>query len=231
MRLIAAAGALAVAAASIGTAGCGASRPAERIGTPRAAPTEQRTSSRTAATLTRALLATDGLLSCRFPSFHAIETPTIVRAAGVWTADEGVPGAQGQLQADRLDRIGFVAAVRQSMYADERSSAQLTSIVEEFRSPAGARAELTYRRLQARAAAQLGGETYTPFHVSEIPDAVGYDTVIPGTIGYTAAFTVGPFYDQLEAIAPPSDPAAPSRTQIIGAVASLYQRVRVSLSV
>lgn len=128
MRVEGIAGALVVAAVSLATTGV--RRVTLRQGMRRSlgAPTAHRPRRGTTNALTRGLLVTDGMLSSRFPSFHAIQTPVVVRAAGVWTAEGGLPGYQGQLQTARLDRLGFVAGVRQSIYAGERSSAQLTSI-------------------------------------------------------------------------------------------------------
>ena len=119
-----------------------------------------------------------------------------------------------------------MAGVRKDLSGDERSSAQLTSVVEKFRSLAGARAELNYWHAQVRLAGQMTGETYTmPFRVSGIPSAAGYDTAIRGSLGHTVAFIDGRFYYQRTATAPPTEHGAPSRAQVISAATSLYNRI------
>jgi hypothetical protein len=130
------------------------------------------------------------------------------------------------MERNRLDHAGFVAGTREDLFREERSSAQLTSIVEEFHSATGARAELLYRQSRARAPRQIAGETYTtPFRVSGIPNAAGYDMTIPGSVSHTVAFSNGRFYYQVSATAPPTEGAAPDRAQVILAATSLYDRI------
>jgi hypothetical protein len=140
MRARVIAGTFVMAAIALDASGCGASCPATRHAATRAA--AGRSSSAVTGALTRALLVTGTVLAARFASFHAIAPPTVARAAWVWVADGGLPGYESQLAADRLARVGFVAGVREDLFGDERSSAQLTAILEDFRSPAGARAQL-----------------------------------------------------------------------------------------
>lgn len=73
---------------------------------------------------------------------------------------------------------------------------------------------------------RMPGARFIAFAVPQIPDAVGYDTTGPNSRGHAVLFAAGRFYYRVDSSAPPGDPGAPSRAQLISAAAGLYQRMR-----
>jgi hypothetical protein len=112
--------------------------------------------------------------------------PTVDGSASPWLTDNQTPAGQMASEARRLNRLGFVAGAREDLRGSGEAG---LSIVERFRSPAGARAELA-NELRTFKTANVG---YTPFPVPGIPGALGLGGKAPPP-GINVAFTSGDCY-------------------------------------
>jgi hypothetical protein len=165
------------------------------------------------------------LRSTALPRLHAIALVRPVTSAQAWLANAGVVGEDLTRQSSELDRLGFVAGARETLVSQRRSIARVISSVEQFRSAAGARSALHDQYARAHAAAGTESEGFNPFRVPQIPGAMGYEISGPGVVAQTVAFASGPFYYLITATAPPGEPGAPNREQLLSAAAALYRRV------
>jgi hypothetical protein len=135
--------------------------------------------------------------------------------AGSWVvADQVPPGQRANLTA-RLQRLGFVAGVREDLRGPDGLAG--LSTVEQFRTLSGARGEL------AAVVPALAGAGAKRFTVAGVPDAMGYDTA--GT-GANVVFAKGPYFYLVGAQELPSGtPGGPTPATLAAAARSLYRRV------
>jgi hypothetical protein len=98
------------------------------------------------------------------------------------------------------------------------------SMVEQFRSQAGARAELAEVVKQFKTSIPPPARA-TPFPVPGIPSARGLAAT--GDTGANVAFTKGSYYYLVGAAGPPPGAqSAPTRATVIAAAQHLYHRVQ-----
>ncbi len=220
---IAAAG-LALATA---VAGCGATRaPAGGGARSSASGDALRVSAGSALPLTgRLLRASD------FRGYHLLQPPTVVRSPREWETTVGTAtfplrtGAFPLHQAARLTRLGFIAATYETLAAEQRSSAEVTSSVEQFSSGAAARQELAQFHALSSAGTARSGLRLGSFPVGGLPRALGVRAQGPFSSKEIVAFVKGPFYYQVGVVVPRGGGTAPSRETLIKACSSLYRRV------
>ena len=196
-------------------AGCGGSDSADSTTTATVATTPQGT---TPATTTGA--AADKDLTARLlkrgemTGFSPADSASVVRKAGTWLrAVDGRPSTQAKGIA-RLKRFGFVEGARADLNGP--GGAPGVSLVERFRSAAGAKAELAE-------VTRVSGNVKA-FPVPVIPGARGFG--IPAAGGFGAAnvaFADGPYVYVVGATKPPSGPA--TRALVTDAAHDLYDRV------
>jgi hypothetical protein len=133
--------------------------------------------------------------------------------AASWAVVDQVPPAQSAALIGRLERLGFVAGVREDLVGPNNVPG--LSTVEQFHSAAAARAELAD---VMRDAAPTPG-----FAVPGIPGARGFGAA---DTGFNVAFAKrNYFYLVGAAAAPPGTPGGPTRGLVIAAGQRLYQRV------
>jgi hypothetical protein len=138
-----------------------------------------------------------------------------------WAVALQMPAAQQPGKVARLRRLGFVAALREDLMAS--GGAPGLSMVEQFRSPGGARAELTGVVTQFKAEIPPPARS-TAFPVPGIPAARGLAAT--GDTGANVAFTKGSYFYFVGAAGPPpGTPGAPTRAIVIAAAQHLYHRV------
>jgi hypothetical protein len=170
------------------------------------------------------------LPSDAFIGFHRLGIPRSISSVEQWALDSGLPGTTGRIDAARLSRLGFVAGERELLAGNERTVAEVQSTVEQFRTPAGASAELAYRASRGRASGSAPGSRLYPVAVPALPGAVGYRISSPGASSTTVAFAQGRYFYFMQAIAPISSlaphgkPGAPSIQQLDRAAAALAHR-------
>jgi len=133
-----------------------------------------------------------------------------------WAVEDELPASKRTSEAERLRRLGFVAAVREPLVATTGSQTAGLSIVEQFRSPGSARSRLATEYRQSTAS---GGHV-TVFAVPAIPGARGFELSSSGSSGSNVVFTKGPYYylvgEQAE---------ASSRANVTTAAQHLFNRV------
>jgi hypothetical protein len=205
---------LAVGALGLLAAGCGASHSASATNA-------------TSAPRTRPMPLNGRFVgSGKFPGFAGILIPAVIHDPKVWERDLGMTPPQLQTAASQLRRLGFRAATRQTLYGERRSSAEIVSVVEQFRSTRAARKQLDEQGARLPGSTVRPGVAHHPFSVPGIPGAIGFQTHGPSTRSQSVAFSAGPFYYAVGVLAPRGAGRAPSRAQLLGACKSLYLRVR-----
>ena len=135
-------------------------------------------------------------------------------SAQSWVAE--FPPAQRAPEAARLKATGFVAGISEHL-APTNGGGEAISVVERFRSAAGATGEVAAQLKQAV------GRHENAFAVTGIPGARawGFDGKPPDA---NVAFAVGPYYYLVGFGS--SGVGAPTHAQLIAAAQRLYGRVR-----
>ncbi len=80
--------------------------------------------------------------------FITTQRPEVMRSAQTW-AVRAERSTSPSREAARLERLGFVAGVREQLHGRFPLAAEAVSVVERYRTPAGARGELAYQRAMA----------------------------------------------------------------------------------
>jgi hypothetical protein len=135
--------------------------------------------------------------------------------ASSWVGGEELPQAQRAEVIARLERLGFVAGVRERLTPSAGGPGEAISIVEQFRSVRAAQEELAADAQQLKALGQ------SEFAVPAIPGARG----VGGPGGFNVAFSDGVYYYLVGAGFPPGAPGAPSHATLSAAARRLYLRV------
>lgn len=167
------------------------------------------------ADITRGLLTSSELPAGFAPSGQ----PTIATNVQVYAKQEQTPATQMASETARLRRLGFVAAASQNLNAGPgaQAGAQGVSLVEQYRSNAGARAELGNQVSSFRSST---GNVAT-FPVPGIPNAVGFGT--PGLgVGVNLAFADGNYFYLVGEAVPNT---RTNKQAVIVAAQKLYHRV------
>jgi hypothetical protein len=145
------------------------------------------------------------------------------RALGInavsWVSEEGGPASARAAETARLDQLGFVAGVTEHLHPANGTAQEGLSIVEQFRTAAGARAELGFR------VGHVGGAGNTAFAVVGIPGAHGFGGSGPEVSGINVAFAKGRYYYLVGAGWPSGTSSPPTRAALIAAALHLYHRV------
>ncbi len=146
----------------------------------------------------------------------AVGSPVLADSAESWVVADDLPASKRTSEAERLRRLGFVAAVREPLVASTGSQTAGLSVVEQFRSSSSARSQLTAEYRQNTAS---GGHV-TVFAVPGIAGARGFELSSSGFSGSNVVFTKGPYFylvgEQAE---------APSRANVTAAAQHLFDRV------
>lgn len=149
-------------------------------------------------------------------------TPTIVKSAREYAA--GLGAGTTTAEQRRLERIGFVAAATEHLAATRLSGRDAISDVVQFRTSAGARAEVAHT-------VQIFGKDAAvrvqSFRVSGIPGAHGLAVDLPNGKGYDVVFADGPFTYNVGAFTPDKK-EPPTAAQVAAAALRLYRRVHGS---
>jgi hypothetical protein len=143
--------------------------------------------------------------------------------ATAWAAAQMLPPAQAATETARLKRIGFVAAESQHLQTTDGSQREGLLVVEQFGSPAGARADAATQ--YAQQTAPSAGGPVKPFGVPGVPGARAYEATSPQFGGLNIIFADGRYYYLVGAGWPAKDPHPPTRALVITAAQHLYQRV------
>ncbi len=139
---------------------------------------------------------------------------TTVRRAQTWAArvERSTTPAR---EAARLERLGFVAGVREQLHGRFPLAAEAVSVVERYRTLDGARAELAYQRAMAETG--WADEHVTLLRGIAIPGAVGWIARGPHIAALNIMFRVGRDFYIVGSSAAPGTRGAPTAGQMIGA--------------
>jgi hypothetical protein len=146
--------------------------------------------------------------------FITTQRPTIVRSARTWAAhiDQSATPAR---ETALLERLGFIAGAREQLHGLFPLAAQAVSVIERYRTAAGARAELASQRAMAEAG--WADERVTPLRDIAIPGAIGWIVRGPRTAAINIMFSVGSEYYLVGSGATPGTRGAPTAGQMIAA--------------
>jgi hypothetical protein len=139
---------------------------------------------------------------------------------------DNLQGAAATAEEARLTSLGFVGGayerLRSSDFPDEALSA-----VEEFHTPEAATTELA-RRYQQVQALPASKAIFTPFSVTGIPGARGFDLSSTGSAGHNIAFADGRYF-YLLGVGWPAGTINPASRELLAIVAAMYyQRVHAT---
>ena len=150
------------------------------------------------------------------PDFISMGRPAVVHSASSWaTSAERSP--RPALETQRLNRLGFVGGVDEHLQGRFPLAAEAISVVERYRSAAGARAELAYQRRSTLASAIDGGQRIMPFGGIAIPGGFGWVARTRSVTGINVMFTSGSYYYLVGSGAAPGAHGAPTPAQIVAA--------------
>jgi hypothetical protein len=175
------------------------------------------------------------------PGMVAMQQPTVVRSAAEWatTVEQSLSPAR---ETARLRALGYVAGVAEQLHSDVAEQrlggvaeqrlggvaeqlhgrypvmAEAISVVEHYRSPASARAELAYQYAHLN---DSHSAKFVTFPVG-IPYARGVSITGADKVGLNVMFADGPNYYVVGAGAPSNARNAPTRAQLISAAGFLY---------
>jgi hypothetical protein len=139
--------------------------------------------------------------------------------AASWVAEQGLPPAERVSEAARLERLGFVAGVRERLLPKAGGPGEAISIVELFGSPRAARANV---RTEARTLARGAGAELRPLL---IPGGKASGGSSGGSTKVNLVFAKGAYFYLMGAHYPTGTPNAPNLFDIILAGNHLYARV------
>jgi hypothetical protein len=157
-----------------------------------------------------------------FAGFHPESKKQSFTTAKAWVAGGAhLTVAQTSAEIARLRREGFVAVLSEFLDRGSEKGNGL-SWVMQLGSAAAARAELKVDLAENKA---HGGGSFTAFAVPAIPGARAYRVSGGGGVGENVYFADGPFLYLVGQGFSSADKNPPTRTGLIAAVTTLYQRV------
>jgi hypothetical protein len=168
-----------------------------------------------------AALSARNVVASDFPGF-TLAVPDIVEGASDWVLRNMLPPAQATSETTALRQLGFVGGLNQHVTASDGSNHEGLLIVEQFGSPAGARAEA--KRLYAEQVKPMPGTHLTTFATPGVPGARAYKVTSTQFGGYNILWADGRYYYLVGAGWPGSDQHPPSQAFIVSAARQIYQR-------
>jgi hypothetical protein len=138
--------------------------------------------------------------------------------AASWVGGLGLSPAERASETSRLERLGFVGAVRERL-GPAGGPGEAYSIVLLFRSPRAARTNLA---TEARALTPGSNVVATP---EGIPGSRGFTITSGGITRANVLFAVGPYYYLVSSSFPTGAKNAPELFPLITAAKHLYARV------
>lgn len=142
-----------------------------------------------------------------------------INASG-WVVETEVPASLKAQETARLQRLGFVAAIKERLIPRNGMPSEGLSIVEQFRSQSAAVAELAAQTRMLKAAGPL-----PTFSVPGIPGGIGSGGSRPENSGENVAFTKGAYYYLVGVGWRTGIPSPPTRAALVAAAQRLYGRV------
>jgi hypothetical protein len=139
----------------------------------------------------------------------------VIEGAAAWVRSSLGPNQTAEIA--RLRRLGFMAGVRENLYAHGNTGRGGLSAVEQFSSPTAARAEVVYE--------SAANGPWRSFPVHAIPGARGFEHLGSNKNDRFVAFADGSYYYIVGAGWDGPSSNAISRSTVVGAASRLFQRV------
>ena len=159
------------------------------------------------------------------PGMVATHPTAVARSASEWatTVDSSRSASR---ETARLRALGFAGGAAEQLHGLYPLTAEAISIAEQYRSPAGARAELAYQysRLEDSPGAKVA--TFP----TGIPGARGVSVTAAGSTGLNVMFAVGRYYYLVGTGSPSSARNVSGRPQLTRAAGVLYLTVNGCVS-
>jgi hypothetical protein len=149
--------------------------------------------------------------------FSLLADPVTVPTASYWATAEHGPSPQRETA--RLRTMGFVRGLSEQLVRSHPTTGAATSTVEQFRTAAGASAELGHQY------AAIHGRHSRDFPVVGIPGARGVSVTTGRSMRLAVVFTSGPNYYLIDATSPSRGSGALTRAQLSAAAGWLYLTV------
>ena len=156
-----------------------------------------------------------------FPHFITTSGPAVIHSARAW-AGTVERSATPTREATRLRRLGFIGGVDEQMHGRFPFAAEAISIVEQYRSVAGAQAELAYQRASNLTSVRASGQKVTLLHQIMVPGAFGWVATGAQFTGINVMFASGPYFYVVGSGAAPATHGAPSSREVIAAAQTEY---------
>jgi hypothetical protein len=156
------------------------------------------------------------LVAGELPGFNPQGRRILGINAASWVVADEYPPSQRAREAARLRSLGFVVAVRERLAPTNGGKSEAISVVQQFRTPSAARADLAFETRP------IGNET--TFAVATIPGARGFGGSSSEGSGQNVAFTKGPYF-YLVGVGAPSGASLLSRATLLAAALHLYDHV------
>jgi hypothetical protein len=148
------------------------------------------------------------------------QQPAEIQGATQWAAiAEQSPSVT---EAARLQKLGFVAGVQERLHGLLPVQAEAISRAEQFRTSAGARAELAAQYHQAQNDARMTGAKVKLSPVAGIPGALAWTATGSHMTGVNVSFAVGSYYYLVGSGFPTGTNGAPGQVQMSQAAQSIY---------
>jgi hypothetical protein len=195
-------------------AGCGGSSHKSSTAATSAPAANASTTTTTTAGAPTSGIASRVLASNELPGFKGSQ-PTVYNTASSWLAAQTGATQVAASQTKPLTRLGFVAAATENLTGP--SGRDGLSLVEQFKTPGGARSELANEVKMFTATVP----EFKPFPVAGIPGAFGYSA---GGPGLNIAFASGDYYYLVGEFV--TAVSASSEATLIAAAKRLYRGAR-----
>jgi len=146
--------------------------------------------------------------------FITTQRPAVTRSAQTWAA-RVERSATPAREAARLERLGFVAGVREQLHGRFPLAAEAVSVVEQYRTLVGARAELAYQRMMAESS--WADEHVTLLRGIAVPGALGWIARGPHLAAVNIMFSSGRDFYIVGLGGAPGTRGAPTAGQMVAA--------------
>jgi hypothetical protein len=171
----------------------------------------------TSATSTNLPLSARVLAPSALPGFMLTADAAPVHSASEWAL---VGRSRTPVrETARLRSLGFTAGYDEQLHGRYPVAASAVSVVERYRTAAGARGELAYRYRQLQL---QPGAKVTTFSVPGIPGAHGVRVDSRGNVDMNIVFASGSYFYVVGAGFPAGAHGAPGQAQLSTAAATLY---------
>ena len=159
------------------------------------------------------------------PGFSLLMDPATIRGAVAWATAERSPSQPRE--SARLQTLGFIDGLDEQLRSTDPTKGQVSSIVEQFRTPSGAQSELQHQYATVRAS---GGARLTTFPVVGVPGARGVSILHSRHTRLEVLFRSGRFVYLLTAGSPLHGGPRVTSTRLASAVGLQYLTVNGCVS-